>query len=37
MALGAKGTLLGWTPLVQNAVRREAMRGLAAYRARHGL
>ena len=37
MALGAKGTLLGWTPLVQNAIRREAMRGLVAYRARHGL
>lgn len=28
MALGAKGWLLGWTPLVQNAIRREATRGL---------
>lgn len=28
MALGLKGWLLGWTPLVQNAIRREAMRGL---------
>ena len=32
MALGAKGTLLGWTPLVQNAIRREAMRGLESFR-----
>ena len=32
MALGLKGTLLGWTPLVQNAIRREAMRGLEAFR-----
>jgi len=32
MALGAKGTLLGWTPLVQNAIRKEAMRGLDAFR-----
>ncbi len=32
MALGAKGTLLGWTPLVQNAIRKEAMRGLEAFR-----
>lgn len=28
MALGLKGWLLGWTPLVRNAIRREAMRGL---------
>jgi ketosteroid isomerase-like protein len=34
MALGAKGTLLGWTPLVQNAIRKEAMRGLKAFMAR---
>jgi hypothetical protein len=34
MALGAKGTLLGWTPLVQNAIRKEAMRGLKALMAR---
>ena len=32
MALGAKGTLLGWTPLVQNAIRSEAMRGLEIFR-----
>ncbi len=32
MALGLKGTLLGWTPLVQNAIRKEAMRGLEAFR-----
>jgi ketosteroid isomerase-like protein len=32
MALGAKGTLLGWTPLVRNAVRRTALKSLAAYR-----
>lgn len=32
MALGAKGMLLGWTPLVQNAICREAMRGLDAFR-----
>jgi ketosteroid isomerase-like protein len=32
-ALGAKGTLLGWLPPVQNAIRQQAARGLAAYRA----
>lgn len=32
-ALGAKGLLLGWTPLVHNAVRRQAAKGLAAFRA----
>ncbi|HNL11879.1 MAG TPA: nuclear transport factor 2 family protein [Turneriella sp.] len=32
MALGLKGLLLGWTPLVQNAIRKEAMRGLEAFR-----
>ncbi|MDH4570838.1 nuclear transport factor 2 family protein [Pseudomonas sp. BN414] len=32
-ALGAKGTLLGWLPPVQNAIREQAARGLAAYRA----
>ena len=31
-ALGAKGLLLGWTPLVHNAVRRQAAQGLAAFR-----
>ena len=35
MALGAKGTLLGWTPLVQNAIRKKAMRGLQAWRAKN--
>jgi ketosteroid isomerase-like protein len=37
MALGAKGTLLGWTPLVQNAIRKEAMPGLQAWRAKNKL
>lgn len=32
-ALGAKGLLLGWLPPVQNAIRQQAARGLAAYRA----
>ncbi|MDH4869564.1 nuclear transport factor 2 family protein [Pseudomonas sp. BN515] len=32
-ALGAKGLLLGWLPAVQNAIRKQAARGLAAYRA----
>jgi ketosteroid isomerase-like protein len=36
MALGAKGMLLGWTPLVRNAVRRQARHGLDAWIARHG-
>jgi ketosteroid isomerase-like protein len=30
-ALGAKGRLLGWTPLVRNAVRAQAAKGLEAY------
>ncbi|MCO8168113.1 nuclear transport factor 2 family protein [Pseudomonas sp. 21LCFQ02] len=30
-ALGAKGLLLGWTPLVQNAIRAQAHKGLKAY------
>ncbi|KAF1051017.1 MAG: hypothetical protein GAK43_02592 [Stenotrophomonas maltophilia] len=30
-ALGAKGWLLGWTPLVQRAIRAQARRGLAAF------
>ena len=33
MALGLSGTLLGWSPVVKNAVRREAARALAAFRA----
>jgi ketosteroid isomerase-like protein len=28
MALGAKGKLLGWAPPVQNAIRKQAMKGL---------
>ncbi|MDY7093052.1 MAG: nuclear transport factor 2 family protein [Acidobacteriota bacterium] len=34
-ALGLKGRLLGWTPLVQNAIRRQAARGLKAYMSKH--
>jgi len=34
MALGTKGVLLGWSPLVRNAVRRQARRGLDAWIAR---
>ena len=30
-ALGVKGVLLGWTPLVQNAIRRTAARSLDAF------
>ena len=33
-ALGVKGALLGWTPPVQNAIRRQAARALAAFTAR---
>ncbi|WP_397449664.1 nuclear transport factor 2 family protein [Pseudomonas sp. NA-150] len=32
-ALGTKGLLLGWTPLVQNAIRAQAQKGLKAYQA----
>lgn len=32
-ALGSKGLLLGWTPLVKNAIRAQAAKGLAAFRA----
>jgi len=35
MALGAKGLLLGWSPLVRDAVRKQARRGLEAWIARH--
>jgi ketosteroid isomerase-like protein len=31
MALGAKGKLLGWMPPVQNAIRKTAMKSLAAF------
>ena len=30
-ALGLKGLLLGWTPLVQNAIRAQAKKGLKAF------
>lgn len=32
-ALGMKGLLLGWAPVVQNAIRRQAAKGLAQFRA----
>lgn len=32
-ALGTKGLLLGWTPLVQNAIRVQAQKGLKAFQA----
>ncbi|HEX8954722.1 MAG TPA: nuclear transport factor 2 family protein [Burkholderiaceae bacterium] len=32
-ALGVKGLLLGWTPVVAGAVRKQAAKGLAAFRA----
>lgn len=32
-ALGAKGLLLGWMPTVQNAIRRQAGKGLEQFRA----
>ena len=31
MALGAKGMLLGWSPTLRNAIRRQARRGLDAW------
>lgn len=34
MALGMKGTLLGWLPPVQNAIRREAAKSLAEFMAK---
>jgi ketosteroid isomerase-like protein len=34
MALGAKGKLLGWTPIVRNAVRKQAAKGLDVYEAK---
>jgi ketosteroid isomerase-like protein len=33
-ALGLKGTLLGWMPVVQRAIRAQARKGLDAYRAK---
>jgi len=35
-ALGPRGALLGWAPPVQGAIRRQAAKGLAAYRAGRG-
>lgn len=35
MALGAKGKLLGWLPPIKNAIHKTAMKGLAAYEAKH--
>ena len=32
-ALGVKGLFLGWTPLVGNAVRKQALKGLRAFQA----
>jgi ketosteroid isomerase-like protein len=34
MALGPKGKLLGWAPPVQNAIRKQAMKGLDAFEAK---
>jgi len=34
MALGAKGKLLGWSPPVQNAIHKTAVRGLDAFQAK---
>lgn len=36
-ALGFKGVLLGWSPLVQHAVRKQAARGLEQFIARNNL
>ncbi|HTD04049.1 nuclear transport factor 2 family protein [Undibacterium sp.] len=33
-ALGLKGALLGWTPIVRNAVQAQAAKGLAIYRSK---
>lgn len=35
-ALGVKGALLGWSPLVQRAIRSQARKGLDLYRRRQG-
>lgn len=34
-ALGSKGLLLGWTPLVQNAIRAQALKGLRTWPDNH--
>ena len=36
-ALGMRGVLLGWSPLVQNAVRKQAARGLEQFITRNNL
>ena len=33
-ALGAKGVVLGWTPMVKNAIRQQAAKGLALFQKR---
>ncbi|CAD6518003.1 nuclear transport factor 2 family protein [Paraburkholderia metrosideri] len=35
-AMGIRGALLGWSPLVHRAIRAQARRGLALYRQREG-
>jgi ketosteroid isomerase-like protein len=35
MALGARGSLLGWTPFVQNAIRQQALKGLDSFISKH--
>jgi len=35
MALGAKGKLLGWAPPVQNAIRKQGMKGLSGWTKAH--
>lgn len=37
MALGMPGVLLGWSPMVQNKVRAQAMKGLGLFMKRHRL
>lgn len=37
MALGVPGVLLGWSPIVQNKVRDQAMKGLGLFMKRHRL
>lgn len=37
MALGAPGLMLGWSPVIGNAVRMEAAKGLAAFRRKAGV
>ncbi|MBS0336096.1 MAG: nuclear transport factor 2 family protein [Proteobacteria bacterium] len=36
MALGTPGLVLGWSPVIGNAVRKEAAKGLAAFRRKAG-